>query len=93
MPFLAAAAIIRFTSSSVISGGDAERSVVGCERFFKELLHARRARRRNDDERPGRHRPLVLQRMHRAAWDVDEIPWLRVDRLPARLERGGALQI
>ena len=29
MPFLAAAAIIRFTSSSVISGGDAARSVVG----------------------------------------------------------------
>jgi hypothetical protein len=30
--------------------------------------------------------------MHRAAWDVDEIPWLRVDCLPARLERGAALQ-
>jgi hypothetical protein len=29
MPFLAAAAIIRFTSSSVIAGGDAERSVAG----------------------------------------------------------------
>ena len=29
MPFLAAAAIIRFISSSVIGGGDAERSVVG----------------------------------------------------------------
>ena len=45
-----------------------------------------------DDERSGRHRPVVPQRMHRAAWDVDEIPRLRVDRLPARLERGGALQ-
>src|SRR3954465_2609242 len=30
--------------------------------------------------------------MHRAAWDVDEITWLRMDRLPARLERGTALQ-
>ena len=28
-PFLVAEAIIRFTSSSVIGGGDAERSVVG----------------------------------------------------------------
>jgi hypothetical protein len=28
-PFLAAAAVIRLTSSSVIGGGDAERSVVG----------------------------------------------------------------
>src|SRR5262245_25638578 len=30
--------------------------------------------------------------MHRAAWNVDEIPRLGVDRLPARPECGGALQ-
>ena len=30
--------------------------------------------------------------MHRAAWDMYEIPWLGVDRLPADLECGGALQ-
>src|SRR5215831_7054531 len=30
--------------------------------------------------------------MHRASWNVDEIPWLSVDRLRARLERGAAFQ-
>src|SRR5262249_35357622 len=30
--------------------------------------------------------------MHRAAWDVYEITRLRLDGLPARLERGAALQ-
>src|SRR5262245_16891482 len=30
--------------------------------------------------------------MDRAAWNVNEIPWLGVDRLPARLEREAAIQ-
>src|SRR5262249_46524361 len=29
--------------------------------------------------------------MHHAVWNVDEIPWLGVCRLPPRLERGAAL--
>ena len=32
----------------------------GSERFLEELLHARRAGRRDDDERPGWFRPFVL---------------------------------
>ena len=38
MPFLAAAAIIRFTNSSVISGGDAENSAIGSSQRLLSLL-------------------------------------------------------
>src|SRR5262249_18796524 len=51
-----------------------------------------RPRRRDDDQRPPGRLALVLQRMHRAAWDVDEVPRVAMDGLPARPERDVALQ-
>src|SRR5262249_43008428 len=64
----------------------------GCKRFLKELLHARWACRRNDDERPARSLLLIRQGMDSAAWNMDEIPRFGADRLPTRPKRYRALQ-